>query len=245
MTFFRIVLITALLSIVSLPSQAGDKLMNGLEKQMLNQWLPGNGVLPPNRNGTKQVLGVNDIGTPAGSRPGDMLYWNGTAYVVLPAGAKHATLTFCYGAPTWGACPYALGEKGPAGGIVFYLDATRQHGLEAAPVDQSSGAIWGCFNNDIAGADGMAVGTGRQNTLDIIAGCADAGTAAKVAAGYSLNGYSDWFLPSRDELNLLYLQKGVGGFAGGDYWSSSEMDSYDRDSAWAQNLINGRQYGNP
>jgi len=55
-----------------------------------------------------------------------------------------------------------------------------------------------------------------------------------------LNGYDDWFLPSKDELNLLYLQKGVvGGFA--YYWSSTEYGSY---AAWYQYFGDGSQNGN-
>ena len=50
--------------------------------------------------------------------------------------------------------------------------------LEAAPFDQSAGAKWGCFRTAIAGARGTAVGTGRQNTLDMLAACPEADTAA-------------------------------------------------------------------
>ena len=70
---------------------------------------------------------------------------------------------------------YAPGDIGPAGGLIFYVnpnyatDGWRY--LEAAPVDQSAGAKWGCFRTPIAGARGTAVGSGRQNTADIIAAC--------------------------------------------------------------------------
>ena len=85
-----------------------------------------------------------------------------------------------------------------------------------------------------------AVGTGATNTALIIAGCAEANTAAKVAHAYSLNGYNDWYLPSKDELNLLYAQKAVvGGFASFNYWSSTELDST---NAWFQNFFSGSPY---
>ncbi len=124
-----------------------------------------------------------------------------------------------------GADPfYIIGDIGPAGGIVFYVDGTGEHGLEAAPVDQDdgSGAVWGCDGFDALGADGTSIGTGAQNTADILASC-EAGTAAELASNYSLNGYDDWFLPSKSEINALYNAKDVvWGLDSGYYWSSSE-----------------------
>ena len=131
---------------------------------------------------------------------------------------------------------YAIGDTGPAGGWVFYVTDGGAHGLEAAPVDQvipfSPGALWGCEGTLIIGADGSAIGTGAQNTGDIVTWCTEAGIAARIADNYSLNGYNDWFLPSRDELFEMYRKIGpgsttignVGGFTGSNYWSSSEWD---------------------
>ena len=128
------------------------------------------------------------------------------------------------------------------GGIVFYIDGTGQHGLIAAISDQGSNKKWGCAGTLISGADGTAIGTGSQNTIDIEAGCAEVGTAADIAANLVLNGYDDWFLPSKDELNQLYLNKAiVGGFAdyvSNYYWSSSE---YTSDNAFEQSFTNGNQ----
>jgi hypothetical protein len=132
---------------------------------------------------------------------------------------------------------YAIGDLGPAGGIVFYVYAGGLHGLEAAPQDQSAGAQWGCNGTAISGADGAAVGTGAQNTADILAGCSESGIAARIAHDYSLNGYIDWFLPSTNELDLLFQQRAVvGGFADYYYWSSTE---YDNSSALTQYFLNG------
>jgi len=123
------------------------------------------------------------------------------------------------------------------GGIIFYLELGG--GLIAAPSDQSTGAQWGCYGTYITGADGTAIGTGNQNTIDIEAGCTTAGTAADICANLTLGGYSDWFLPSKDELNQMYLNKAViGGFTNYFYWSSTEGDS---NYAWRQNLSNGSQ----
>ncbi len=198
--------------------------------------------------------GVDKSGAAQGCAPapatgpgvGDMQYWNGTAWVLIPAlGVDANRLSFCSGVLSWTdiGC-LAIGDTGPAGGIVFYITHGGAHGLEAAPADQSKsrGAEWGCYGTNIPGADGTAVGTGAQNTTDILAGCTTSGIAAALANDYELHGYTDWFLPSKDELDLLYQQKDVvGGFASNYYWSSSEDDS---DFAWYQNFDGGFQGAN-
>lgn len=85
---------------------------------------------------------------------------------------------------------------GPAGGLIFYDKADVSNGwryLEAALDDQSTGIYWGCYGTIISGADGSAVGTGKQNTMDIEAGCEAAGTAADICANLNWGDYSDWF----------------------------------------------------
>jgi hypothetical protein len=74
------------------------------------------------------------------------------------------------------------------------------------------------------------------------------GCAAQLCAGYALNGYRDWFLPSRDELDLMYRNlksQGLGNFTQAAlcawYWPSSESDTH---SAWNQYFGDGRQYSN-
>ncbi|MES1215634.1 MAG: DUF1566 domain-containing protein [Bacteroidota bacterium] len=130
------------------------------------------------------------------------------------------------------------------GGIIAYIDGTGLHGLIAAPGDQGL-ASWGCLNTTISGADGTAIGTGNQNTLDIIAGCSQAGIAAKICADLVLNGYDDWYLPSKDELNQLYINRvAIGGFNDPEqeYWSSSEGPVFDQaGSAWEQEIGTGLQ----
>jgi hypothetical protein len=133
------------------------------------------------------------------------------------------------------------------GGIIAYIlqagdpgyDANVPHGLIAAPSNQSTGATWGCYGTAISGADGTGIGTGNQNTIDIMNGCAEVGIAARICGNLVLNGYSDWHLPSKDELNKLYLnQTAIGGFAAAYYWSSSEDDT---NIAWYQYFGNGGQ----
>ena len=133
------------------------------------------------------------------------------------------------------------------GGIIFYLNGSGG-GLIAAPSDQSAGAAWGCYGNSIP--VGAAIGTGAQNTIDIDAGCSTPGIAADICANLTLGGFNDWFLPSKDELNELYLNVGqgnalglgnVGGFANDYYWSSTK---YNNLNAWIQNFANGNQVSN-
>ncbi|MFM8838743.1 MAG: FISUMP domain-containing protein, partial [Bacteroidota bacterium] len=110
-----------------------------------------------------------------------------------------------------------------AGGIVFYLDSTGQHGLVCAPSDQGN-FQWGCLGTDIVGTSN-AFGTGQANTNLILAGCSQRPIAASVCDDLVLNGYSDWYLPSRDELGLMYSNlhvQGIVGFSNTGYWSSSQ-----------------------
>jgi hypothetical protein len=120
--------------------------------------------------------------------------------------------------------------------------ANETHGLIAAASDQSS-AEWGCIGTTISGADGTALGTGNQNTIDIMAGCSTAGIAARICGDLELNGYSDWFLPSKDELNKLSINRvAIGGFDFGsyNYWSSSQDSGI---NAWYNNSFAQRVNG--
>jgi hypothetical protein len=144
----------------------------------------------------------------------------------------------------------AIGDNYGGGKVAYILqsgdpgyDAYAQHGLIAAPSDQSIGAEWGCSGTTISGADGTAIGTGNQNTIDIMAGCSTAGIAARLCGDLVLGGYSDWYLPSKDELNKLYLQKvNIGGFLPIMYWNSSETSS---STAYYQSFTNGSSTGGP
>lgn len=124
---------------------------------------------------------------------------------------------------------YEIGDTGPAGGIVFYVTDGGLHGLEAAPVDYDLGGSWikwGC-EGTLLGAWGTALGEGSLNTMIIVHRCPTRRAIAGSLAGfwYELNGYTDWFLPSNDELALLYRHKSViGSLVGSSYWSSSEFN---------------------
>ena len=133
------------------------------------------------------------------------------------------------------------------GGIVFYIDGTGQHGLVCDITSQS--ATWGCKGTLITGADGTAIGSGAQNTIDIEAGCTTPGTAADFCANLTLNSFTDWFLPSKDELAEMYnnraaldvtsIDKGGTIFGNTIYQSSSEWDN---SFAWMRNFTNGGEF---
>lgn len=112
------------------------------------------------------------------------------------------------------------------GGFIFYLDATGEHGLIASEADLGE-AGWGCKGNTTPIAQDLSIGSGSSNTLFIVTACSEPDIAAKICADLNLNGFDDWFLPSSDELEQLYLQRDVvGGFdeaEGSIYVSSSEF----------------------
>lgn len=120
-------------------------------------------------------------------------------------------------------------------------DANVQHGLIAAPYDQSTGIQWYNGSNIATGAAGIAIGTGNTNTNTIVSTQGAGSYAVKLCYDLLLGGYSDWYLPSKNELNKLFLNKVViGGFATYNcYWSSTEVDS---NNAWTQGFSTGNQH---
>lgn len=134
---------------------------------------------------------------------------------------------------------FAIG-KTYQGGIVFYVDNTGEHGLVAASTDQSTGIQWYNGSYPATGATATAVGTGLTNTTKIIKAQGLGSYAAKLCTDLVIGAYSDWYLPSIDELSLMYYNIGPGaaapltnvaGFAFSAYWSSSETKS-DAYRAW-------------
>jgi hypothetical protein len=152
------------------------------------------------------------------------------------------------------AAPLQIGDL-VEGGIVFYIaptptdldgDSDLDTGLVCSLQDVGSGA-WGCQGTLIG--TGTAIGTGNQNTISIDGGCTTAGIPADICQNLTLDGYSDWFLPSKDELNQIYEKIGqgnalglgnIGNFVNTFYWSSTEDNS---SFAWERNFFNGSQIG--
>ena len=134
---------------------------------------------------------------------------------------------------------YQIGDTGPAGGKIFitpstagnttgmYFEAGPTTNFASSPPSSEVQRSWSTGANQsvaVSGADGTAIGTGAQNTIDIVAqaGNVAATSAAVYCSEYTYGGFSDWFLPSKDELNQMYLNRVAIGFQNDNYYSSSE-----------------------
>lgn len=143
----------------------------------------------------------------------------------------------------------AIGKSWKGGVIAYILkpedsgyEADSIHGLIAAEEDLAI-AQWGCAGKLIYGADGSEIGSGKQNTKEIFDSCTTVGTAARICSNLDINGFNDWFLPSRDELRKLNDNKiAIGGFTDNEpyaYWCSTEKD---KNYAWTYYISNGYSY---
>jgi DnaJ like chaperone protein len=147
---------------------------------------------------------------------------------------------------------FKIGDRGPAGGYIFYDKGSYSDGwryLEAAPEDQHHGN-WD--NGSIStvnlvdktyiatGANGSGIGFGKLNTLKISQKI-EGQSAAKICINYRGGGKNDWFLPSKDELYMVFeklFKSNISKFSPNLYWSSSE---YDSDDAWYHNFSRNSQ----
>jgi hypothetical protein len=139
-------------------------------------------------------------------------------------------------------------RRGPAGGYIFYDKGSYSDGwryLEVAPASTEwEDKEWGSYETWIGGT-GTGIGTGKSNTAKIVKWLKSHGetnSAAQLCDVLVYGGYSDWFLPSKYELNLMYKNlkvNGVGDFADEYYWSSSESSA---NYAWYQNFLKGIQF---
>ena len=156
-----------------------------------------------------------------------------------------------------------VGDIGPGGGKIFYVASTTftQLGatgfmcstackyLEAAPTSGTnawtagSTYAWSAITDTAIGTTSAAIGTGFKNTLDMVSQSNTSGKAGTASRAYrGPNNLTDWFLPSKDELNQIYLGRAtVGDFSGYSYWSSTERSAA---NAWLQNSGDGNQLDN-
>lgn len=150
-----------------------------------------------------------------------------------------------------------------AGGIVFYLDKTGQHGLVCS--DRDFGDVPWCFkgsydSNKQIGAfgDGIANMQGMNNTKRIVDAASweiergilwstkrPARTAARLCLESNYNGFVDWYLPTSKELELLSKLDLKGGLKNDIYWSSTEVNSWQANhilhSRYSPNCSSGRK----
>jgi hypothetical protein len=120
----------------------------------------------------------------------------------------------------------AIGEP-YGGGIIFYLDGSGKHGYVVSENDQGS-TSWYNGSYILTGASGTDIGTGQANTTAIIAAQGAGSYAAQICNDLVLNGYSDWFLPSADELYAIFenlVLHDFYHFPNIYYWSSTEGNS--------------------
>ncbi len=185
----------------------------------------------PTINDSKVVEGFGKVGnysayTPFDIEQGNMLKANTTYYVRTYATTDHNVTS--YGKEVT-FTTLQVGQNGPSGGIVFYDNGTYSNGwryLEAAPEDQSNGIAWGCEKTSLDSLESN-IGFGLLNTLYILKNCNE-NSAAKLCYNYTVNGIDDWYLPSFDELKLLYVNlhaENIGNFTPDFYWSSTQESS--------------------
>jgi len=136
------------------------------------------------------------------------------------------------------------------GGIIFYVDSTGQHGLICASYDQGTAVTWNNGTNITTNATGAGIGAGKANTDIIVAAQGSGNYAAKICSDLDINGYSDWYLPSKSECFSMYfnlkIMKGLGHFTDTLYWSSTEASIGNAYSQYANDGYppNGGYYKN-
>ena len=273
-TFIAVLLMTAStfaqtpekMSYQAVVRDSGDNLVSsqtvGMQISILKTTATGTAVYVETQTPTTNVNGLVTLEIGTGTvESGDFttIDWSTDSYFIKtetdPTGGSSYTIT---GTSQLLSVPYALHAKTAEsvtstcglsigetyqGGIIFYLDASGCHGLIAAPGDQSTSAAWWNGSYMDTRAYGSGLFEGKYNTKMINLQQGGTTSAAAICANY---GDLKWYLPSIEELNLMYENIGLGnalglgnvGNLGNGYWSSTE---YDNGYAGKQNFNNGNQ----
>jgi hypothetical protein len=177
-----------------------------------------------------------------------------TLYYVRPYHEINSSIV--YGTEVNFKTSNGLGEM-HEGGVVAYIlktddsgyDADIVHGFIVSLTDIGTNTLWGCDNTKLSGAGGANIGDGFQNTNDILAGCPEDGSAARLCANFVAGSYDDWYLPSKEELRWLNRNRTLinetavanngtsfSSALSSWYWSSTQIGL---GSAWAVQLDGG------
>jgi hypothetical protein len=164
----------------------------------------------------------------------NLLFVTGFVLILINSCMKDKSTTLSVGDSYMGGkVAYILMSSDPG------YNADVQHGIIAAPSDQSAGIMWWNGSSSVTGATAISLGTGNANTQTIVTSQGAGNYAAKLCSDLVLGGYSDWYLPSKDELFILYTNRLlIGGFASSSYWSSSEVST---GSAFQHGFSSGMQ----
>lgn len=149
-----------------------------------------------------------------------------------------STSTVTYGNEISYETGLAIGQEHEGGLIAYFFApedpgyvAGEQHGIIITEELLGMDISWGCEGTSIPEATGMEIGTGQSNTEAIVSSCGESGIAAKMCSELVLNGYSDWYLPSHDELKAIDAnEEKIDGISHGFYFSSTQFSS---SQAWA------------
>lgn len=187
-------------------------------------------------NPTTGLSTKSDDGSGTGSFSSNLTGLSGGATYYVRSYAINSAGT-AYGNELQFNTPLAIGQN-YGGGKIFFIDGTGQHGLIAVLSDMNSTATW--YNGNYVTTNATSLTNGSGNTITIITSQGNTGDyAAKLCRDYNGGGFNDWFLPSKDQLNTLYLQKAaIGNLIDNSYWCSTEFDNL---HAWYQYFGNGFQ----
>ena len=165
---------------------------------------------------------------------------NDAVYLKKPNGVSCTADTQCTGkCCVSNLCTTAAVGGTCGGGKVFAV--TNGTVYVARTPNESTGSVWGCPIT-LIGAGAQSNTDGAANTTAIDTACTTSGIAADICENLSNGGYTDWYLPAKDQLNTMYsLRTTIGGFSTNYYWSSTE---YSNSRAWNQYFGTGGQVYN-